>query len=71
MGGGVEFLVSQNFSVGAEALYVNLGGGEAFAGFGDNDLDLVTASLRATFRFGGRQSGIRDKGLALPYLPEA
>ncbi len=53
LGGGVEVLLSQNFSIGAEALYVNLGGGDSFAGFGDEDLDFVTVSLKGTLRFGG------------------
>ncbi len=53
VGGGIEFLMTQNFSIGAEALYVNLGGGDSIASYEDEDLDFVTVSVKGTRRFGG------------------
>ena len=50
-GGGVDVLATNNFSVGAEALYVNLGSPDF--NLSDDDLDFITVSLRGSLRFGG------------------
>ena len=62
LGAGVEFLATDNFSIGAEYLYVNLGEGDDNIRFnladGDvnmnierEDFDFHTVKLRAAFRF--------------------
>lgn len=57
LGAGLEFLVTDNFSIGAEYLYVNLGDADfdAFNDFrgDDDDLDFQTITVRGSFRFGG------------------
>lgn len=59
LGGGVEVLATNNFSVGFEALYVNLDAdgdlGDAFdeGDFGDSDFDFWTFGVKGSYRFGG------------------
>jgi outer membrane immunogenic protein len=57
LGAGVDVLLTDNFSIGAEYLYVNLGDADfdAFGSFdGDEgDVDFQTIMVKGSFRFGG------------------